>query len=162
NALTLTDVDAGAGPLELALEVGHGTLTLGALDGLTFSQGTGIADPAMTFTGTPAALNAALDGLAYAPAADFNGDDMLPLAAHAPGPSGAGGAKPDALTVALPVTPVNAAPAPSVPGAQPADEDTPLTVNGFGVADVDAANLQMTLSVGHGVVTLHGAAGLTF
>ena len=41
--------------------------------GLTFQAGDGTSDATMTFTGTPAAVNAALDGLRYTPVPSFTG-----------------------------------------------------------------------------------------
>ena len=52
----------------------HGTLTLGSLAGVTVTgDGTG----SVTITGSPAAITAALDGLQYASAPDYNGADTL-------------------------------------------------------------------------------------
>ena len=62
NGITLADVDAAS--LQVTLGASHGTLTLAALTGLTFTTGDGTGDAAMTFSGTLAAINAALDGLA--------------------------------------------------------------------------------------------------
>jgi hypothetical protein len=57
----------------VTLSATHGTLTLSQLTGLTFTVGDGTADATMTFTGTMANINAALNGLTYAPTADYNG-----------------------------------------------------------------------------------------
>src|SRR5262249_3642845 len=59
NALSLADVDAGAGTERLTLTVTNGTLTLGSTAGLGFSAG-GNGTASMTVTGTLANLNAAL------------------------------------------------------------------------------------------------------
>ena len=48
-------------------------LTLSTTAGLTFTAGDGIADQTMTFSGSLAAINAALDGLIYDPTENFGG-----------------------------------------------------------------------------------------
>jgi parallel beta-helix repeat protein len=69
-AANLTAVD---GVLEITLQGTNGRLTLGGTTGLTFTTGNGIDDALMTFSGTIADINAALDGLTYDSDADFNG-----------------------------------------------------------------------------------------
>ena len=48
-------------------------LTLSTTAGLTFTAGDGTADQTMTFSGSLAAINAALDGLIYDPTENFGG-----------------------------------------------------------------------------------------
>ncbi|MFT3848316.1 MAG: retention module-containing protein [Propionivibrio sp.] len=68
NAITVADVDGDT--LSTTLSVANGTLTLGSITGVTVSgNGTGH----VVVSGTAAAINAALDGLGFAPTADFNG-----------------------------------------------------------------------------------------
>ena len=73
NAISIGDVDAGASPLQVTLTATNGTLTLSALAGLSFTTGDGTADATMTFTGTMANINAALNGLSFLPTAGFDG-----------------------------------------------------------------------------------------
>ena len=75
----------------------------------------------------------------------------------------------DTETVAITVTGVNDAPVNTIPAAQTADEDTVLvfsTANGnlVAVSDVDVYSdeLEVTLSVTKGTLTLNGVTGLTF
>ena len=49
------------------------TLTLASTDGLDFLVGDGTADETMTFSGSAAAITAALNGLTYTPSPDFSG-----------------------------------------------------------------------------------------
>jgi hypothetical protein len=70
----------------------------------------------MTFSGSIAALNAALDGLAFAPTADYAGSASIQIVTNDQGNTGPGGAKTDTDTLAITVNavndpPVNAAPA---------------------------------------------------
>src|SRR5690606_7658537 len=62
NLITLSDIDAGAGNVELTLSVDHGTLSLSQTVGLTFNAGAN-GTASMTLTGSLVALNAAIDGL---------------------------------------------------------------------------------------------------
>ncbi len=69
NVLTLDDDALPTQSLQVTLSVtpNTGSLTLGTIEGLIFSTGTGTADASMTFTGTEVAINAALDGLRFKP-----------------------------------------------------------------------------------------------
>ena len=117
NLITVSDVDLGAGNLQVTLSVQSGTLTLGGIGGLSFSVGDGTADATMTFQGTPAAINAALNGLTYTPTANFNGADAITITTsdlgntgQDPGTTGDANSEVDTDTVVINVTPVNDAP----------------------------------------------------
>ncbi|HYE36515.1 DUF4347 domain-containing protein [Methylocaldum sp.] len=64
----------------------------------------------------------------------------------------------------LSVAAANDAPAISVPGSQAVNEDTNLTIAGVSISDMDAGSgtVRVTMSAGHGVITLASASGLTF
>ncbi|WP_213879329.1 Ig-like domain-containing protein [Pseudomonas sp. dw_358] len=79
NALVVND--ANGDTLTVTLGVTHGALTLSSTSGLAFSSGDGTADSAMVFTGSASAINAALNGLVFKPAADYNGSANLSLSA---------------------------------------------------------------------------------
>ena len=104
NAITLADVDAGTNSVELTLSVTQGVLTLAALTGLT---GTGNGTASLTYTGTLTDLNAALDGLVYTPATDYNGPDTLTVTTDDLGNTGTPGTLTDQDTVATTVNLVN-------------------------------------------------------
>jgi VCBS repeat-containing protein len=80
DAISVSDVDNTS--LTETLTVSHGTLTLSGLSGLTFTTGDGTADATMTFSGTQSAINAALNGLIYAPATNYSGSDSLQIASY--------------------------------------------------------------------------------
>ena len=179
NAITVADPDSGepgGGPLKVTLAAEHGVLTLGRSTGLTFSAGDGTADAAMTFSGTPAAVNAALDGLVYRGEANYNtpadGAETLTLTVSDQGNTGSGGGRDIVQALGIAVAPVNDDPAWSVPEAQTVAEDTDLTFSASGgnaitVADPDSGepgggSLQVTLAAEHGVLTLSRSAGLSF
>src|SRR5262249_7116228 len=73
NAIWVSDPDASTVLMQVSLTVTRGRLTLGSVAGLTFLAGDGKDDGTMTFRGTLAAINAALDGLKYTPAAGYQG-----------------------------------------------------------------------------------------
>ena len=108
-AISIAD-DAGANTVQVALTGTNGVITLAGTAGLVFSVGDGTADGAMTFTGTVSAINAALDGLSFAPTANFSGAASLSITTNDLGNTGTGGAKSDTDAVAITVTAVNDAP----------------------------------------------------
>ena len=73
NAISISDADAGVNPLQITLTATNGTLTLNGTAGLAFSTGTGTADSIMVFQGTIVNINAALDGLQFAPTTGYLG-----------------------------------------------------------------------------------------
>ena len=167
NALMLSDSDVSAALLQVTLNATGGSLTLGNTNGLSFSAGDGSADATMTFTGTQANLNAALDGTVFTPNPNFAGAATVTFSSNDLGNSGSGGAKQDTDSVTINVTGVNDAPQHSVPSAQLTNEDVPRafsTANGnpITVSDVDAPTLQVSVSASNGTLTLGGKNGLSF
>ncbi len=58
NLISVSDVDAGTGLVQVTLTATHGTMTLSGVTGLTFDPGQdGTADATMAFTGTLADIN---------------------------------------------------------------------------------------------------------
>ena len=113
NAITVSDADAGTiNAMQVTLSVTNGVLTLGGVAGLSFSSGAN-GSATMTFTGTIASINTALNGLRFDPTADFNGAATLTLDTNDQGNTGAGGAQSDNDTVAITVNAVNDAPDPN-------------------------------------------------
>src|SRR5207249_3376938 len=112
DEISVSDVDVNETPapnntLQVTLSVDHGTLTLGSTTGLTFTTGDGTADASMTFRGTQSAINAALDGLTYAPAANYNGPASLTIATTDLGHATAAALFTDPDSVSITVNPVN-------------------------------------------------------
>ena len=85
-------MDAASGAVRMTLTGTNGVLTLAGTSGLTFTVGDGAADGMMTFTGTLASINTALDGLTFTPTADYNGAASIQVVSNDQGNSGAGGA----------------------------------------------------------------------
>src|SRR5205085_11058628 len=101
NQISIGDVEAGGAIVRVTLSSTHGTLTLNQLTGLTFTTGDGTADALMTFTGTMANINAALNGLTYAPVANYNGAASVQITTNDLGNTGSGGAHSDTDTVTV-------------------------------------------------------------
>jgi ethanolamine utilization microcompartment shell protein EutS len=166
NALSVADpdVDEGTGQVQVTLGVGDGGLTLGSTAGL--SSFTGNGSSTVVLSGTLAAVNAALEGLVYAPDADFFGPDTLTVTTNDLGNTGAPGALEDIDTVSLQVDPINDAPVNLVPTPQHVNEDTDLTFsaangNALSVSDDSGASpIQVQLGVGEGTLTLGSTAGV--
>src|SRR5207249_2087837 len=80
NALSVADVDAGSGILEVTLSAANGTLTLVNPTGVTFLVGSGTADASVKFEGTLANLNATLaNGVTFTPTANFAGGGSITI-----------------------------------------------------------------------------------
>ena len=113
NAISIADVDASNGAVKLSLDVAHGTLTLASLNGLTFVDGTSNGQASVHVTGTLANINAALNGLKYRGAQDYNatrGAETLVVLTSDQGNTGQGGALTDTDLIAITVNAVNDAP----------------------------------------------------
>ena len=107
NAISVSDPDAGSNPVQVTLTATQGTLTLAGITGLTFTTGDGTADATMTFTGTIANINTALNGMA------FNGDPFrtsgtgsVQIVSDDLGNTGLGGAQSDTDTVTVNMVPL--------------------------------------------------------
>ncbi len=169
NAIAVTDVDAGSGSLRVILSAADGTLTLTSTSGLAFSNGTGSGDASMTFEGTLASINAALDGLTFVPDSNYNGSASISISVDDQGNMGAGGALATSGRITLNLTPVNDAPHISDPGDRYTAEDTPIAYSitsgkAITISDVDAGNgsLIVTLTAPDGLLTLGHTTGITF
>ncbi|GJE00636.1 tandem-95 repeat protein [Methylobacterium isbiliense] len=157
NALSVSDVDIGTGAATVTLSVTSGVLTLSGTTGLTFASGDGSADASMTFTGALAAINAALDGLTYAPPANGTGSATLTLMTSDNGLSGAdpsqtgtNTSETDTDSVAITITPVNDTPEAAAENAFTTAEDTISAPVAIGATDVDGDALSYALKEGFG------------
>jgi len=103
NPISISDFDAGTSPVRATLGTTKGTLTLSRTTGLTFTAGDGTADANMTFTGTIANINAALDGMRLDPPSGFSGTTSLTITTDDLGHTGAGGALSDTDTMLITV-----------------------------------------------------------
>ena len=155
--------------VQVSLSVDHGTLNMSEKQGLVFAYGDGVDDTAMTFTGSLADVNAAIDSLQFTPYANYMGTANLRITTNDLGNSGIGGPKSTTKTLVINVLHVNDPPWNAVPsttqgtyGNQPIVFSTAGS-NGITVGDDDAGNnpIQVTLTVSDGVLTLKSTTGLT-
>ena len=80
NLISITDVDAGS-THRITLTSTNGLVSLTPTAGLTFTVGDGFADTTMTFEGSLADINMALDGLSFIGDQDFNGTANIQITA---------------------------------------------------------------------------------
>ena len=123
----------------------------------------------MTVRGTIADINTAMNGMSYAPTANYAGAASLTILTDDRGFTGTPGALTDSDVVAITVNPVNDAPVNTVPAAQAVNEDAALVfsagnANQVLIADLDAGAslVDVTLTVTNGTLTLAGTTGLAF
>ena len=148
NAISVADRDAADGEISVTLAIADGALALAQTNGLSV---TGNGGTTVILTGALAAINAALDGLAYAPPANANGSRTLSVTTTDAGHNGAGGAMVDSDTVDIMVAPVDDAPV-AQPDAVATDEASVLDGSLFGNDfDIDGPAL--------GVAAVNGMAG---
>ncbi|WKN31504.1 tandem-95 repeat protein [Porifericola rhodea] len=157
--ISVSDVDGDI--QEVTLTSTNGVLSLSQTTGLTFTTGDGASDALMTFSGSIADVNAALDGASFSPDADYTGSASLEVSTA----DGKGGS--DTETISITVDAVNDAPEVSVPASQTINEDATLdftTANStlISVSDVDGDIQEVTLTSTNGVLSLSQTTGLTF
>jgi hypothetical protein len=173
SAIVIGDVDAddtASDTLTVTVSATNGTLTLATSSGLTGVSGDG--GKSVTFTGTRAEVNAALDGLIYDSDLNFTGAETINVSVNDNGNTGSGGAKTGTGSLTVNVNPVNDTPVVTVPANQTAPEDTSLVFSsGNGnlvqITDVDAGTglIDVTIALSGatpGAVTLSQTTGLSF
>jgi hypothetical protein len=101
NLISISDVDAGSNHVQVTLTATNGLLTLGSTAGLSFSVGSGNGDGTMTFTGSIADINSALNGMVFSPTSGYNGPASLQSHTNDQGNSGSGGAQTDTDILAI-------------------------------------------------------------
>ena len=142
--ISVSDVDAGNGQLQVSLSVSDGVLNLSTTSGLTFSSGDGSSDASMTFTGTVSNLSNALNGLGYLGNANFNGSDTITITVSDQGNTGSGGVLTDAETIAITVNAVNDAPVGTADTAT-TTENTEVVIDVLdNDSDVEGTSLSVT------------------
>ncbi|AWK89144.1 hypothetical protein DEW08_24430 (plasmid) [Azospirillum thermophilum] len=157
---SVSDVDDGS--VSVTVAMANGTIAMGSTAGLTFTNGTGNGQALITFTGSPASVNAALNSLTYTPTADYFGSSLLTVTVT--------DASNASTTTSRTIVVNNLNDAPVLTDAnagivRTAVEDTSLTISGLTLTDSDDPDTQIvsvTLTATHGSVTLTQIAGLTF
>jgi hypothetical protein len=141
NAISIADPDAGSIPIQETLTATNGLISLPTTNGLTFSVGNGFNNSTMTFTGTVAAINAALQGLRFFPATtNFVGAASLTVNTNDLGFTGSGGAKTDTDVINVNVVAGSAFNFSAIPYlVGESDGQVIVTVNRFGDLSTAAA-----------------------
>lgn len=134
NLISITDVDSGANPVRVTLTATSGVITLSTTAGLAFTVGDGTADPTMTFTGTLASINTALQGMTFTPLNGFSGAAALQIITNDQGNTGSGGPLSDTDTLSI-------------------------TVNDGGNLQFSAATYTVSENAGPAVITITRTAG---
>ena len=95
NTVQISDPDVSVPTTEIfkvKLLVSHGTLSLGSVNGLTFTLGTGMNNSVLEFTGKMNDINTSLSTLSYKSAINYSGADVLTITTNDLGNSGLGAA----------------------------------------------------------------------
>ncbi|MUH01324.1 DUF4347 domain-containing protein [Scytonema sp. UIC 10036] len=160
GAISISDVDAGNQVVAVTLTATNGTISLNSSGGLpfTFTNGDGVEDVSMSFTGTLANINTALLGMKFH-ATPNTTDGKIAINVDDLGKTGAGGAKTSDRTVNIKINPVNDAPVNTVPTTLlTTAEETALVFgeNQIQISDADAADkiVEVKLTAAHGTLTL--------
>ena len=141
-AIQVVDVDADPDAVQVTLTAADGALTLSQITGLSFTTGDGNSDASMVFSGTQAAVNAALNGLVYTPTHDFNGATGLDITVNDLDHNGNGGPQSATGIISIDVASINDVPTFSIGTDQSVNEDATLqTISGWATAiSAGAAN----------------------
>jgi hypothetical protein len=144
----------------MTLESGHGTIALGSTSGLTFVTG---ADKTKSIgvTASLSALNLAVKGLVYTPDGQYNGSDNITLTLKDAGNSGSGGEKTAQGSVVIEIQPANNAPVNNLPASLVLDVDTQSSALTFGFSDDSTDQIQFSMTVEHGSVSVGDPSSLT-
>ncbi len=159
GAISISDVDAGNQLVAVTLTATNGTMSLNSSAGLpTFTNGDGVEDVSMSFTGTLSNINAALLGMKFH-ATPNTTNGKIAITVDDLGKTGAGGAKTSDLTVNIKINPVNDAPVNTVPTtSQTTAEETALVFgeNQIQISDPDATDktVEVKLTAANGTLSL--------
>ena len=166
NQIQVSDADVFPNEMILTLTANNGPLSLGQTDGLRFTAGDGTNDYYMRIIGSIDAVNAALATITYTPATNVTGDDTLTITSKDSGFN----AVDTVSTIDIRVyNSLNSMPA----TAQSVNEDSTLQFSaansnqiqvvdsGSGVV-LDPNNVQVSLSITNGVLSLVNTSDVTF
>ena len=102
NLISIADIDSGSNSVEVTLTATNGLLTLfGSTATLSFTTGDGSNDSVMTFTGSQADINTALDGMTFISTTNHGGTGSLQVNVNDLGNNGAGNVLTDSKSIAI-------------------------------------------------------------
>lgn len=157
--------DAPRGVLEVVIAASQGRVQLlGTVAGLYLMEAT---PGTVKIRGKTAPVNAALSGLSYIGAEEFDGEDTIVVTADDLGNSGTGGRLRATASIRVTVSAVNDPPKISAPpeldlpagGVLFAAEDQLMPLGTFGISDPDDGFLRVTVSAKVGSVSTDGVDG---
>ena len=158
NAISVDDADGD--DQTVTITATNGTFTLSQTTGLTFTAGDGDDDATMTFRGSLADVNAALEGAIFTPTDDYDGAEARVVLSTNDGALDSGDE-----TIDITVNPVNDIPVVTDVPKDPVDEDQIVTfvatdfTDQFDDVDGQAlAKIQITRLPTHGILRLDGVA----
>lgn len=171
NALTVSDIDADPGNVQVRLQTPAGiNISLGSVAGLTSVTGNNSND--VTLVGTQTLVNSALNNTVVMPPTEFSGAFAITMTSSDLGNTGIGGTLTDMDSINVSVAAVNDAPVVNLGfvGTQMVLETEALVFNSpsrlISFSDVDAGTnpVQVTLSVTNAgnKLKLATTSGLTF
>ena len=173
NAISISDPYVAPSVEQVTLTAVQGTLTLSTTTNLSFDfadgngtgAGSGTNDATMTFRGSIADINAALDGFTFTPSTDYNGSASVEILTNDLGNTGLGGPLTAQSTVNIVDPPVLTLPSVT----QKTGVSTPLVFSqssgkAISIADPDAgtAVVQVSLTATNGTIALASSSNLTF
>ncbi|MBW4598802.1 MAG: tandem-95 repeat protein [Calothrix sp. FI2-JRJ7] len=122
NTISISDIDAGNGIMQVRIEVPNGILEVATTTDLNIRNNkTG----SVTLTGTVEQINAGLDGLQFTPNKEFNGRTLVKITTNDQGNTGKGPAYTVSNDINIDVIAVNDAPRFTKGDNQIVKEDTP-------------------------------------
>jgi hypothetical protein len=171
TGINVTDIDAGAGAVQLTLSATNGRLNVADASGATI---TGNNSGEVLLSGTLTQIRAALttaNNVRYRGNQDYNGPDTVTVTLNDQGNTGSGGGLSDSRSFSINVTAVNDLPTLTLPaGPLTLNEDDPTglvftqgTPTEILLTDVDSGNnpIRVSLSVSNGTLSLGSTTGLT-
>lgn len=135
NAISIGDVDAAGLPVQVTLNVGNGTISLGSSSGVTIVSDDGTN---VVLEGTIADLNAAFDGLVWSPTTGVSGATSLAITVDDLGNTGAAS---ESATATINITVINQLPIASTGGPYYISEGESVLLDATGSSDPDGDGL---------------------
>lgn len=167
NSITVSDIDAKGGQMEVTLSAVNGAVSLEDTTGLTFSAGDGTVDTFVTFQGSVTDINSALNGLQFLPAADYSGPATLQITTTDLGNSSAGAPETDVDVIPITINPVNDQPV-ATGDEFSAEQGTPLLISISSLlandtdVELDTLSLADFSTPAHGTLVDNGNGTLTY
>ena len=138
NLISISDADAANNAVEVTLSVDEGTITIvnpDPLGRIAYLSGDGFEDASVTFTGSVADVNKAMEWISYRSAADYSGTATLTITTDDLGNVGTGGSLTDTDTITIEVAPASFASSPSY-ATLPSTLDSSLDGDGIQVVSL--------------------------